>query len=395
MKVLFYLLDGETNASSRHRVLQYFSELRAHGIEPYASRPVPEPLYQRLVEREGRAERLRPPPSALEYDMRGVTGSVTRSIQLGKRGALASKVAFYSLFLALRTLDVLRADRFDVAVIQRDLFPFGPPWLERLLMRRNPHLVYDTDDATYLRPVFTPNTPFQKLRRFDKVARVVARAAWVSAATPAIADWARRYNANVSVVPMAVDLAEYDRAREAASPRPDGPLVIGWAGTAGGLGYLKSLASVLAEICATRNVVVRVISGGYGEVCLPGVRLDARPWHAATGLRDMASFDIGLVPLDDTPFEQAKFPFKLLQYLALGVPAVSARVGVATSVVRHGENGLLAQGPGEWRDALEVLIADARLRRELGLAGRQTVKERYTLQRVAPLLIDGLRRATA
>jgi glycosyltransferase involved in cell wall biosynthesis len=369
-KVLFYLLDGESNASSRHRVLQYFSKLREHGIEPFASRPVPEPLYQRLVEGEGRADRRH-------------------------RDGLVSKAAFYSLFLALRTLDVLRADAFDVVVIQRDLFPFGPPWLERTLLRRNSRLVYDTDDATYLRPVFTPNTPFQKLRRFDKVAEVVARAAWVSAATPAIAEWARGYNARVSVVPMAVDLAEYDRARQGATPGPDGPLVIGWAGTAGGLGYLKKLAPVLAEMCDRHNAVVRVISGGYRELCLPGVRLDARPWHPATGLRGMAGFDIGLVPLDDTPFEQAKFPFKLLQYLALGVPAISARVGVATSVIRHGENGLLADSPAAWRDALEALIGDARLRRGLSMAGRATVEASFTVERVGPLLVDGLRRAVA
>jgi glycosyltransferase involved in cell wall biosynthesis len=412
-KVLFYLLDGESNASSRHRVLQYFPELREHGIEPFVSRPVPEPLYQRLVEREGRAERLHPPPSALEHSLGGVTGSVTRSAERAHRGVagatgsltpgaeradrrrLASKAAFYSLFLALRTLDVLRADAFDVVVIQRDLFPFGPPWLERLLAHRNPRLVYDTDDATYLRPVFTPNTPFQKLRRFDKVAEVVARAAWVSAATPAIAEWARRYNANVSVVPMAVDLAEYDRARAIAFHRPAGPLVLGWAGTAGGLGYLKRMGAVLAEICAANDVVVRIVSGGYRELCLPGVRLDARPWHSATGLADMAAFDIGLVPLDDTPFEQAKFPFKLLQYLALGVPAISARVGIATSVIRHGENGLLADSPDAWRDALETLIADARLRRTLAAAGRETVEASYTLERVGPLLVDGLRRAAS
>jgi glycosyltransferase involved in cell wall biosynthesis len=395
MKVLFYLLDGESNASSRHRVLQYLPELREHGIQPFVSRPVPEPLYQRLVERKGRVERLHPPPSALEHSVGGVTGSVTRSANRGNRGALASKAAFYSLFLALRTLDVLRADAFDVVVIQRDLFPFGPPWLERALLRRNPRLVYDTDDATYLRPAFTPHTPFQKLRRFDKVAEVVASAAWVSAATPAIAEWTRRYNSRVSVVPMAVDLAEYDRARTVAAARPDGPLVIGWAGTAGGLGYLKKLAPVLAEVCARHDALVRVISGGYRELCLPGVRLDARAWDSATGIRDMAGFDIGLVPLDDTPFEQAKFPFKLLQYLALGVPAISARVGVATTVIRHGENGLLADSPATWRDALETLIGDASLRRELGLAGRSTVEASFTVERVVPLLVDGLRRAAA
>jgi glycosyltransferase involved in cell wall biosynthesis len=396
MKVLFYLLDGESNASSRHRVLQYFPLLRQHDIQPSASRPVPEPLYQRLVERDGRPEHRRPPPAALEHSVGTVTGSVTRGVTgRGEReeaAGVATKAAFYSLFLAARTLDVLRADAFDVVVVQRDLFPFGPPWLERMLMRRNARLVYDTDDATYLRPVFTPNTPFQKLRRFDKVAQVVRRARWVSVATPAIAEWARGYNSNVSVVPMAVDLAEYDRARVLAASRPGDPLVIGWAGTAGGLGYVRSLGPVLAEVCSRHDVVVRVLSGGYRELCLPGVRLEARPWHAASGLAEMAGFDIGLVPLDDTPFEQAKFPFKLLQYLALGVPAVSARVGIASGVIRHGENGLLADSPAAWRDALERLIADAQLRRELGVAGRQTVADSYTLQRVGPLLVDGLRR---
>jgi glycosyltransferase involved in cell wall biosynthesis len=328
-------------------------------------------------------------------------GSGTR--RAGRKGnadraalrGLAAKAAFYSLFLAARTLDVLRAGAFDVVVIQRDLFPFGPPWLERALLRRNARLVYDTDDATYLRPVFTPNTPFQKLRRFGKVAEVVRRARWVSAATPAIADWARGYNSNVSVVPMALDLAVYDRARTLAAPVRNGPLVIGWAGTAGGLGYLRSLAPVLAEVCSRHDVVVRVLSGGYRELCLPGVRLDARPWHTATGLADMARFDVGLVPLDDTPFEQAKFPFKLLQYLALGVPSVSARVGIASSVIRHAENGLLADGPAAWREALETLIADARLRRTLGIAGRQTVEDCYTLERVGPLLVEGLRHVAA
>ena len=362
IKALFFLLDGETNASSYHRVLQYVPLLREYSIDAHVSRPVPEIVYQRLLERSG--------------------------------GATAGgKAIFYGLFLAKRLMDSARADRFDVVVIQRDLFPFGPPWLERLLARRNARLVYDTDDATYLRPGFTPHTPFQRLRRFDKVADVVRRARWVSAATEPIAAWARGFNPNVSVVPMAVDLAVYDQA---ARLRPRGraagadPVVLGWAGTAGGLGYLHALADVLRDIAARHDVVLRVISGGHTRVCLPGVPVDARPWSAASALHDMASFDIGLVPLDDTPFEQAKFPFKLLQYLALGVPAVSARVGVATSVLRHGKNGLLAASQDEWREALEALIGDPMLRQRFAGAGRETVAEQYTLERVGAQLAQGL-----
>jgi glycosyltransferase involved in cell wall biosynthesis len=359
VRAIFYLLDGDTNASSRQRVLQFVPSLRQAGIEAVVSRPVPAAVYDRLVERGG--------------------------------GRLSEKLGFYSTFLACRTLDVLRAERFDVAIVQRDLFPFGPPLLERMLMRRANSLVYDTDDATYLRPVFTPRTPMQRLRRFDKVAEVVRYARWVSVATEPIAAWARRYNPRVDVVPMCVDLREYDavsRQRSAVSRQTsDGPLVIGWAGTAGGLGYLEKLAPVLRDVAREREFVLRVVSGGYRRVNVPGVRSEARPWR---GLDDLASFDIGLVPLDDTPFERAKFPFKLLQYLALGVPAVAARVGVAAEVIIDGENGLLAGSPEEWRDQLRRLMADPELRRRVADGGRQTVSERYTLERVVPLLVRGL-----
>ena len=101
----------------------------------------------------------------------------------------------------------------------------------------------------------------------------------------------------------------------------------------------------------------------------------------------LASFDIGLVPLFDSPFERAKFPFKLLQYQALGIPAVSARIGVAGDLLGAAQ---LANSPDEWHAALTRLIGDAALRRRLGEAGRATVGERYTLERVGPLLVDGL-----
>jgi glycosyltransferase involved in cell wall biosynthesis len=362
VKALFFLLDGETNASSHHRVLQYFPLLRRGGIEPVASRPVPERVYQRLVERG--------------------------------RGGAGDKAVFYGLFLACRLRDVLRADRFDVVVIQRDLFPFGPPGLERLLIRRNPRLVYDTDDATYLRPGFTPNTVFQRLRRFDKVAEVVSRARWVSAATEPIAAWARQHNPAVSVVPMAVDLAEYDHIQRGSSSATD-TLTLGWAGTAGGLAYLHALAPVLRDLARSHPLKLKVISGGYRRVSLQGLDVQAQPWRAETALRDMAEFDIGLVPLADTPFERAKFPFKLLQYLALGVPAVSARVGLANDVIRHAQNGLLAGSPEQWRESLQSLIVDAGLRRRLATAGRQTVEASYTLERVGPLLAEGLAHAAS
>ncbi len=364
MKALFYLLDGDTNASSYRRALQFFPRLRDYDIDASASRPVPQPVYERLVER-GRAG----PPG---------------------------KLAFYGLFLASRLVDVLRAGRYDVVVVQRDLFPFGPPVLERLLRRLNPRLVFDTDDAVYLRPSFTPDTVFQRLRRFDKVEEVVRHARWVTVATQPIAAWARRFSAHVTVLPMSLDPAPYEAARRAAaSPGAGSPVVIGWTGTAGSVQYLEALAPVLRDLAQRLPVLVRAVSGASANVRLPGVPLDARPWRPGTSLQDLASFDLGLVPLRDEPFERQKFPFKMLEYLALGVPAVCSRLGSVADVITDGENGLLAASAEEWRQQLEWLVGDAKARRRLGEAGRQTLYARYTLDHTAPALADVLRRVAA
>jgi glycosyltransferase involved in cell wall biosynthesis len=194
---------------------------------------------------------------------------------------------------------------------------------------------------------------------------------------------------------MATDPAEYGPHAHLAGVTNAVPLVVGWAGTPGGLGYLEALAPVLRAVAARQPIVVRVISGGAASVRLPGVPVERWPWRAATALADLATFDIGLVPLADTPFEQAKFPFKLLQYLALGVPTLSARVGIAQQVLEDGLNGLLAGTSAEWQAKLERLIGDAALRSRLGEQGRATVAASYTLEAIGPLLLDGLSRVAA
>lgn len=361
---MFFLLDGDTNASSRHRVLQYLPVLRAAGIEARVSRPVPQPLYSAIME--------------------------------GRRKATAARAAFYAIFLAQRYLDVVRSGQCDVAVIQRDLFPFGPPVLERLLWSVQPRVVYDADDATFLRPAFTPRTVFQKLRRFDKVADVVRRSRWVSVSTEPIAAWARRFNPRVSVVPMAVDPAEYDLARRTVPCHAAGPrVVLGWAGTPGGLAYVQRMAAPLRSVNRGTPIALRIITGQRPALLLPEVPWRWVPWSPESNLQDMACLDIGVVPLDDTPFERAKFPFKLLQLLALGVPVICSRVGAAATLITHGVTGLLASSDAEWEDAIRQLALDPLLRRRLGEAGRDLVRQHYTLERVAPVLIDGLRRAAA
>jgi glycosyltransferase involved in cell wall biosynthesis len=85
------------------------------------------------------------------------------------------------------------------------------------------------------------------------------------------------------------------------------------------------------------------------------------------------------MPLEDDPWAQGKCAFKALQYMALGIPALVSPVGMNTEVVEHGRNGYVCATPAEWETSLRQLLADARLRQQLGHAARATIEHRYSV----------------
>lgn len=86
------------------------------------------------------------------------------------------------------------------------------------------------------------------------------------------------------------------------------------------------------------------------------------------------------MPLFDTPWERGKCGYKLIQYMACGVPVIASPIGVNQEIVAHGVNGFLAGSPDEWKHALATLMADPGLRTRMGAAGRCKAEAEYSLQ---------------
>jgi glycosyltransferase involved in cell wall biosynthesis len=168
---------------------------------------------------------------------------------------------------------------------------------------------------------------------------------------------------------------------------------VGWIGTPLTAGYLDAIAPALHEIASARPL--RLCAVGAAPFRLDGVEVATPAWSEEGEAGLIAAFDVGVMPLPDSPWERGKCGYKLIQYMASGKPVVASPVGVNTTLVREGENGFLATDPASWARALTVLRDDPALSASMGAAGRRLVAASYDLRSQLPRLAAIIRSASA
>ena len=301
-------------------------------------------------------------------------------------GRAALKIAAMIAGFARRLGDVATAGRGDAILVHRAAWLAGPALLERLLMVWRKPILFDFDDAIYLRHTSGANPLFDWLKFPGKTAALCRMSSLVVAGNDYLATYARKHNCRVVVVPTSIDTDLYmPTERDDCSHR----VVIGWTGSATSMTHLEIFAPVLRKLLAHRDVEIRVQSNQ--PPVLSGVPFVFQPWRIATEVDEIRAFDIGIKPMPDDPWARGKCPMKELQYMALGIPAVCSAVGTSAEAIRDGENGFLANSAEQWFERLTRLVDDVALRRKIGLAGRQTVEERYSKMVCAARFAEAIR----
>ena len=276
-----------------------------------------------------------------------------------------------------RLAELWRQGGYDVAMLHCELFPLLPGWVERALLRK-PY-IYDFDDAFYLKYRTGRLGMAQPLlgRKFDTV---IAGAAAVTAGNKVLAQYARQFNVNTHDLPTVLDTARYVPG---AASRNGEVFTVGWIGSPSTAPYLAELVAPLSAI-GKEGPVQFVVIGGKAPV-VPNVKVVEIDWTEHTEVDLINSFDVGVMPLPDDDWARGKCAFKLIQYMACGVPVVASPVGANVDVV-GADCGLMAASPQEWADALRLLRDQPVRRAEMGQAGRQKVERSYSIQVTAPRL---------
>ena len=285
--------------------------------------------------------------------------------------------AYYRRFSTARSID-----RYDLVWLQYELLPWLPFWMEKILIRNKIPLIVDYDDAVFHR-YDQCSHKIIRLLLGRKISRIMRSAQVVIAGNPYLADYAIQAGARrVEILPSTVDMQRYRPVQKKAETK----VKIGWVGTQRTVHYLEILKPVF-ECILDKNIEL-VLIGAETPPDLKTLPIKNIAWSEQSEIQSIQDLDIGIMPLPDNPFERGKCGFKLIQYMACGLPVVASPVGVNSEIVRHGENGFLAETESEWIDALRYFIEHPATRKKMGAMGHKVVESSYSLQVTAPLLLE-------
>jgi len=269
----------------------------------------------------------------------------------------------------------LKSHNYHLTFFQRELISTLLTWEP---LTRRPR-VLDVDDAVWLN-----NSRAHK--NFSKLASLCNG---VICGNQFIADQVKEWNSQVIVLPTAVDSKRFHPIVRA----PSSQQIIGWSGLYAGSKYLLGIELALYQILSKRkDVVLRVVSDKRPKFkLLKESMVEFIPWSPECEVRTIQEMTLGLMPIDDTQWSRGKCSYKMLLYMACGVPVVVSPYGMNKEVLDQAPIGWGAQTTEEWIERIEHILDHTSEAKDMGRAGRTLIEERYSLSIVAPKLSKYLR----
>jgi glycosyltransferase involved in cell wall biosynthesis len=262
---------------------------------------------------------------------------------------------------ALARLKLFRtASEFDgVFLHKKGLNIFDAFWLRRYSKK----IIFNFDDAI----MYSDKTPERYSHsHFTSFRRSVKLADMIIVGSSYLAEHARPYNSNVEVLPIGLNVRNYNVEQSVSK---DDKIRLVWIGSKNTLRYLAEIKPALEEIGSHfDNVVLRIICDDFFE--LENMPVEKYLWSKETRAIDLAGGDIGLAPLPSNRFTKGKCSFKVLEYAASGLPVVASPVGTNSDYVRDNSTGFLATDMKMWVDRIMQLIENKPLREKMGRQGR-------------------------
>ena len=342
MKLLYFTKYENLGASSRLRSYQFFPYLEKLGYEVN---------YQALFK----------------------NNYVTNLYQ--KKSNLLNLVKSYFIRFLFVLSVILKFRRYDLIIIEKELFPYTPYFFEFIFNRLNIKFIVDYDDPIFHNYDLHP----QKLVRTllgNKIDKVMYYSSHVFAGNEYLMDRAKKANANsITFMPTVIDLKDYNL--EVSYPKEE--FILGWIGSPSTKRYIEKFFPVFEKI-HSKYPFFKVHLIGLNENYEKYPFIKTIKWTKETEVLEINKFSLGVMPLYDSPFEKGKCSYKLIQYMGCSKPCIASPIGSNNQVITENWNGKFAKNEDEWFDEIDFFVNNKEALIKFGLNGRKRIEEIYNLQ---------------
>jgi len=334
MKVLFLTKYGDAGPSSRYRFYNYQPYFEEAGIsccfKPLLSNDYVYSLYK-------------------------------------KQKVKALVKSLFSVFKRIFFL-LFNLKEYDLIIIEKELFPNVPYFVEAYLLKSK---LYALDFDDYVATSYKEN----KIKSFffeNKIQNLVAKAKLVTVGNHWYFEELK--GDNLRYLPTVVDLEKYAKPKQYNEVDI---LTIVWIGSPSTAKYLQLVASALEKLAEKYTIKLKIIGA---NINIEKVEVELVSWDSTTEAEELLSADIGIMPLTRTMWENGKCGFKLIQYMASGLPVVATSVPANEEIVEDDINGFIVNNDEDWYNKLETLIVNRNLREQFGKSGRDRIENYYSYQ---------------
>lgn len=283
-----------------------------------------------------------------------------------------SKLTIFPKLMAAyikRLYKILTLKKKSIAYIGAELFPYLPYGFEKILkFKRIPYII-EFDDA-----IFHNYDKFPILR--NKTGKVIKNASHVITGSRYLSDYARQFNVNVTQIPTCIDAEKY----RDAIPHDSNKFIIGWIGSYASTPALLSVVGALKKLAKYIDFELRLI--GFDPIYTDRIKdlpFNLIEWSEDSEVKNMLDFSVGIMPLKDTPFSRGKCAFKLVQYMAVGIPTISTPLQ-SNIDIDNGIGNLFATTEDEWINAFLEIAANRSKFKSIGQKNKQFAMDNYTFQ---------------
>lgn len=276
-----------------------------------------------------------------------------------------------------RFFKILFLKNYDILFIEYELFPFMPYFLEKFVLLGKRNIVIDYDDATF----HTYDKNRISLVRFicgNKIYKLVSKAHLVITGSPYLTKVLSKYNNSIIEIPTSI---EFEKYRVLGSSSDNAVFIIGWIGSKNTSVNVLLLRNALLRLQEKYNMELQLVGFDKSLISkLEGINYRLIPWDEKTEVETISKFDVGIMPLENNFFNHGKCGFKLIQYMACGIPTISTPLD-ANVKIDNSNGNLFATTEDEWYDSFEKIIEQKDyFLNVVGKKNRMTIENFYCVE---------------